>query len=425
MNEYWRARRAAARISCNGYQKLRGTLRRIAPSWLRNLLSNLTAGVEGAERPLKDFSFPPPQKYDLICFPIIDWDLRFQRPQHLLSQFARQGHRVFYLHTTFHQSGSSPRVRNITENVFRVRLPGPSDPDTLFRKSFDTRQVERCMEAIERLRERARIDTAILMVELPNWAALALAVSGASGWKTVYDCMDEHSGFAGSKQIHLDQERDLIGRSDLVVATSSMLFEKVSSYSRQAMLLPNAADFDHFSRPGPTRPLDGLSRPVIGYYGAIAEWFDVDMIKDAAERRSDWQFVLIGSTRGADIRSLKRLRNVHLLGELSYNLLPAYLHQFDVACIPFRINPLTQATNPVKFYEYLSAGKPVVSVMLPDLVPFEDYFYPVRSVSEFIPQLEAALKEESAELARARIEFARTNTWQERYNTLSNRLALL
>jgi len=142
------------------------------------------------------------------------------------------------------------------------------------------------------------------------------------------------------------------------------------------------------------------------------------MIRVAAVGRPSWQFVLIGEISGADTSRLERLDNVHLLGELPYSVLPSYLHQFDVACIPFHLNPLTHATNPVKFFEYLSAGKPVVSVPLPELEPHRNYFYPVRSGQDLITQVELAMTEQSTEKIQTRIDFARENTWEHRYAAL-------
>jgi glycosyltransferase involved in cell wall biosynthesis len=299
-----------------------------------------------------------------------------------------------------------------------VRLPGPSNPHALYRKDFSPDFVEECLQALDALRQHAQSDSVISIVELPNWAEPAISCRDNWGWKTVYDCLDEHSGFSSPGAGHIESEAELIAQSDLVLATSQLLFEKVRRQARRAMLLPNAADFDHFKSPGAARPLDGLSRPIIGYYGAIADWFDTDMVRAAAEMKRDWQFILIGSTHGADVSPLKRLRNVHLLGELPYGVLPAYLHQFDVACIPFKVNPLTLATSPVKFYEYLSAGKPVVSVPLPELEQFEEFYYPAETAREFVSQVEAALGERSHQKRLARIELAGANTWHHRYRHL-------
>jgi len=365
--------------------------------------------------------FPPPSTYDVICFPIINWNFRFQRPQQLLTQFANAGHRVFYLSTTFDQSGASILAQNIAENIYEIQLPGPAHVSLNMHK-IDEQVLESLLGALDEFRRRAGIADATSLVHLPFWGPLAIEARKRWDWKLVYDCMDEHSGFSNNRRTMLRPERALIKYSDLVIATSRILYDKVSSGGRKALLLPNAVDFDYFHRPGPLRPLDGIPRPIIGYYGAISDWFDVKMIRKAAAARPDWHFVLIGDTAGANVSPLKRLNNVHLIGEQPYITLPSYLKQFDVACIPFLITCLTRATNPVKFYEYLSLGKPIVAVELPDLEPYRDYFYPVRSIADFVPQIEAALSERSPEKVQARIEFARQNTWLDRYKILSENI---
>lgn len=363
-----------------------------------------------------------PEIYDVLSFSVIEWDFRFQRPQQLLTQFARKGHRVFYLSTTFHQDGSQMLLRKIDERIVGMQLPGPEDLN-LYRQVLDDETLAGFVRAIDRFQYEAGITNAVVLVQLPFWKTLAEAVRKRWGWKIVYDCMDEHSGFSTNTPAMLRQEEELIESSDLVIATSQLLLAKTSRLARRTLQLPNATDFDHFSRnhsiqSGPSTILSGLDGSVIGYYGAISDWFDVEMIRSAAVARPDWQFVLIGSTYGADVRPLKHLKNVHLLGEQPYDILPRYLERFDVACIPFLITPLTMATNPVKFYEYLSAGKPVVSVELPELEPYREFYYPARNHEDFILQIEEALLEDSPEQAERRVDFARYQTWQMRYRAL-------
>jgi len=356
--------------------------------------------------------------YDLVCFPIIDWEFRFQRPQHLCIQFAQEGHRVFYLRTTFHQTGDKALLEHIHDGVYGVQLPGPADLNVYKERISDELQSY-LIGVLGQFRLQTRISEAVSLVQLPFWKPLAFGARERWGWKAVYDCMDDHSGFSNNEWSMLDQEEALFAESDLVLTTSGSLLEKASALSDNVLLIPNACDFDHFNSASAGNPLADIGRPRIGYYGAISDWFDVEMIRNAATQRPNWEFVLIGHTTGADVSTIQKLNNVHLLGEKPYSELPGYLHGFDVALIPFVMNALTRATNPVKFYEYLSAGKPIVATELPDLQQYREYFYPVRTPDQFTSQVEAALTTHSSERVNKGIELARKNTWAARYQEIS------
>ncbi|HEU4386489.1 MAG TPA: glycosyltransferase, partial [Blastocatellia bacterium] len=405
--------------SQRSHRSIRAALRAVTPYRIRRLLLNIVRPREFAEKPVTHLSFDPQLDYDVVCYPIIDWNYLFQRPQQLATKFAATNHRVFYFHTTFHQSGASAFARQPADRINIVRLPGSRKVEALYQNQMSEPAIERCLEAIATLRSHALMDKAVSLVQFPAWAQVALRARERWGWKVVYDCMDEHSGFSQSPAFLDEFEGRLLRQSDLVTASSHALYEKASKLSTRVIALPNAADFEHFSR-GDSNPLADIPRPVIGYYGAISDWLDVDMIRDAAIARPKWQFVFVGDSFGVDLSHLERLSNVHFTGRKPYAELPAYLHRFDVAVIPFRLTPLTLATNPVKFYEYLSAGKPVVAVDLPELQPYREYFYPVHAPADFVPRLEDALAESSAERVQARIEFARRNDWSERYEVLNS-----
>ncbi|MDI6773266.1 MAG: glycosyltransferase, partial [bacterium] len=187
----------------------------------------------------------------------------------------------------------------------------------------------------------------------------------------------------------------------------------------RCLLVKNAADFAHFSAFVGEAPawLRQLPRPVIGYYGAIAEWFDSKLVGELARLRPEWTFVLVGSTYTADLRPLEGLPNVRLPGEQPYARLPAFLHSFDVCLIPFKRLPLTEATDPVKFYEYLSAGKPVISVSLPELRGYEaeGLVSLAETAPEFAEQIERALASHSPDAIARRMRFAGQHTWGARH----------
>jgi len=186
-----------------------------------------------------------------------------------------------------------------------------------------------------------------------------------------------------------DQEEDLLSIADLVTVTSETLANRVEP--SKLLVLKNAADLKHFER---VKPRESGSTPVrVGYYGAIAHWFDSALVRDCAKAHPEWEFELVGSTLQADLLGLDELPNVVLHGEKDYNAIVEYLSRWDVALIPFKNLPLTRATNPVKVYEYLSAGKPVVATKLPELSlpPVRDWVRVASGSTEFIAAVESAV----------------------------------
>ena len=409
----YRLARALSRVMDIFVRPIRSRLRPPAPS------REPTPDRETIPEPVPGPNLPPAQTFDIICLPIIDWEFRFQRPQQLMRQFARAGHRIFYVRTSFHRDGHQVSRRKIARNTFSIGLPGPQHLN-LYRDRLEQRDMLEFVEAIEDFRRHEGIHEAVCVVNLPFWTPLAEEMRSRWGWRVVYDCMDEHAGFSTNEPAMLESEEALLQTSDLVLATARPLFEKASAYSEHVVLLPNAGDLAHFKQ-GSAKSIPN-PHPVVGYYGAICDWFDLGMVLEAAQARPSWDFVLIGSTEGINASALERQPNVELLGEVPYSELPRHLHGFDVACIPFLDNQLTRATNPVKFFEYLGAGKPVVAVPLPELEPFQDHFYPARDSREFVAAIERALAEDSPERMRSRVEFAAEHTWEARHDVLSKAL---
>src|SRR4029079_4607165 len=115
--------------------------------------------------------------------------------------------------------------------------------------------------------------------------------------------------------------------------------------------------------------------------------------------------------------------NVRVLGQQPYESMPQYLYHFDVCIIPFKINAITEATDPVKVYEYLSAGKPVVTVALPELEMLREYLYIATDKDDFILQLDHAIAEDDSEMVARRRRVVRQHTWAERYRQIEQGLA--
>jgi glycosyltransferase involved in cell wall biosynthesis len=351
--------------------------------------------------------------FNVVCFPIVNWDYRFQRPQQLMAQFAAAGHQVLYLSHDLRMSGEPFTLRRVAENLQEVSLRGSRFK--IRQSVLDETSRSGLLASLAALQRAHLSDTTVAMVQSPFWWPVAREAAAQFGWPVVYDCMDHHAGFATSHPLLVEQERELLVRAELVVASSGVLEAQARKRNGNVLLLRNACDYDHFAE-APPKTRGG--RPTIGYYGAIAEWFDSDLVADLAERRPGWDFILVGSTVGADTRRLSNLHNVSLPGEKPYVEIPGWLAKFDVTILPFRRTPLTEATNPVKAYEILAAGKPLVSVPLPEMRLLIPLVRLARTAAEFRREIAAELSRPDPKLSVRRRAFARANTWRKRFEAI-------
>ena len=164
--------------------------------------------------------------------------------------------------------------------------------------------------------------------------------------------------------------------------------------------------------------LRGLRRPVVGFFGQLADWVDLELVRALARARPEWSFALVGRAT-TDLEPLRGLPNVHLLGPKPYSVLPNYCRGFDVGIIPFRTNELTVRANPLKLREYLAAGLPVVATPLPEVARYDGLVYVADGPDAYLTQIEAALRESSSEAARRRIDAMQKEGWDARVEQIS------
>jgi len=214
--------------------------------------------------------------------------------------------------------------------------------------------------------------------------------------KIVYHCVDEYSEFTGTdKEAILALERDLMAKCDCVIVSSDRLYETKRPYNENTFLVTHGVDVDHFRRACDPRTvipdeMKRLPRPVIGFFGLIADWVDLDLIRHLAVARPDCTFALIGKVT-TDVSLFEGLPNVHLLGQKSYDELPGYVKGFDLALLPFVMNELTIASNPLKLREYLAAGLPVISSAIPEAEKLKHLIRIGRDKHEFLNHMNAIL----------------------------------
>ena len=218
--------------------------------------------------------------------------------------------------------------------------------------------------------------------------------------KVVYYCVDDFASFTGyDRDQVLRDEQDLCHRADLVVTTSMALQDAKKHLNPNTMLVPHGVDYEHFSRALtdglPTPPdIADIPRPRLGFFGLIHDWVDLDLLTDVARRQPDWHIVMIGESN-LDLSKYRTVPNMHFLGRKPYEELPAYCRELDVGLIPFKINELTLAVNPIKLREYLAAGLPVVSSLLPEVKPYEPLVEVADTAESFVAATERALHHET------------------------------
>jgi hypothetical protein len=350
--------------------------------------------------------------YDVLVFPVVDWFDRFQRPQHLSLEFGKMGARVFYFSNRFIPSLCvyDPAVREVAPNVFWAALPGGFNPPDIYTDIPTELQAAAIAEGVQRIRGRCQIGTAISIVDYPFWAPIARQLPNTV---VLYDCMDAYASFENAGRPARELEGALAAAADLVVCSSRHLQDSMLRYGRQSVLVRNGVDVSHFETRPATLAFEP-KRPTVGYWGATAEWTDIELLIHAARQIPEADFVLIGEVMRIDVSALAALPNVRMTGEVPYAKLPGYLHAFDVCILPYRVCEYALASDPMKIWEYLSAGKPVVAVRFPEIERLDGLITLTSTPAEFVDGIRGGLAERDADLRQRRISYARQNTWQRR-----------
>ena len=312
--------------------------------------------------------FPPlnsraSEKPDLVCFSHLRWDFVFQRPQHLLTRCARD-RRVFFIEEPIYGNGSM-RL-DVRESDAGVHVVVPQLPEGL-RSEIAINAVMK--EMTRQLFNEHSID------EYVFWYYTPMALKFTEHFNpiaSIYDCMDELSAFKGADSQLPSLEKQLFGCVDLVFTGGQSLYEAKCDQHPSVHAFPSSIDAAHFgkARTAVQDPDDqsSIPHPRLGFFGVIDERFDSELLSQVAEKRPDWQFVMIGPIVKIDPASLPQHPNIHYLGPKKYNELPDYLAGWDIALLLFARNESTRFISPTKTPEYLAAGKPVISTSIRDVV---------------------------------------------------------
>ena len=322
-----------------------------------------------------------PQRPLLLCFSHLRWDFVFQRPQHLMTRFART-HDVHVWEEPVFEPGIAPRLetRQAAPNLTIVTPFLPEGVD-----EFAVEDQLRQLVTTHVGSARAQILWYYTPMMLPFSAHLDADC-------IVYDCMDELSAFRFAPPRLLEVEDQLFERANLVFTGGYSLYEAKRSHHPSVHPFPSSVDIKHFAQARGVPRHD--SQPTFGFYGVLDERFDIDLLAAVADICPDWRFVMVGPVVKIAPEELPQRANISYPGPVTYDELPGLLAQWDVALMPFAINAATRFISPTKTPEYLAAGKPVVSTPVRDVVRHYGRLQGVRiaaTAEEFVAGCEAAL----------------------------------
>ncbi|MFP2908737.1 glycosyltransferase family 1 protein [Pyxidicoccus sp. 3LFB2] len=328
---------------------------------------------------------------DLVCLSHLRWNFVFQRPQHLLSRFARE-RRVFFFEEPVYGEGLA-RLE-VTQSKEGVWVAVPHLPHGLTEGEV--------MEHQRVLMDELLAGHAVR--DYVTWYYTPMALSFTRHLQplaVVYDCMDELSAFRGAPPGLLYNEAELLRLADVVFTGGQSLYEAKKDRHPDVHAFPSSVDVAHFAtaRGNVGEPEDQarIPHPRMGFFGVVDERMDLELLAAVADARPDWQLVIIGPVVKIDEAHLPRRANLHFLGGKQYTQLPSYLAGWDVALMPFARNESTRFISPTKTPEYLAAGKPVVSTSIRDVVrPYGDLklVHIADAPEDFVRACEAALTED-------------------------------
>lgn len=368
---------------------------------------------------MKSISFPKSdsvENYDIVCFSHLRWDFVYQRPQHLLSRFAKDRSVLFIEEPIFHEG----------ENRFIVsdRGDGLSVAVPHLTAGTDSSEVEDLLRSmVSELLDERHIENFVAWYYTPVMLAWSEHLHPAA---VVYDCMDELSAFKNAPPELRIREAELFALADVVFTGGRSLYEAKREQHESVHCFPSSIDVAHFATALDEQPQPddqaSIATPRVGFFGVIDERTDIKLLEEIADLRPEFQFMMIGPVVKIDEADLPRRVNIHYLGGKSYDELPTYIAGWDVAMMPFAINDSTRFISPTKTPEYLAAGRPVVSTPIRDVVrPYGDdgLVQIAATAEEFVTAIDVALTENGKERRARADEFLQTMSWDKTYKAMA------
>jgi glycosyltransferase involved in cell wall biosynthesis len=376
----------------------------------------------------------------IICFSTMNWDFLWTRKQRFMDMLAAKGNTVVYVEPVASfvskvlrseeksQASFWGKSRKVKENLYvltpplllpgQCRIPYVSKINQIYVTGF----VKRFLNQMNFYSQPI----------VWNYSICTENIIGNLNAKFIlYECVDSTADYPKvNKKVVLDMEEKVMKQCNVIFATARGLVKNLSLQHDKVFYAPNGVNYKHFALaqdPATEIPLELINckRPIIGFVGGIYEWIDLDLIYSMAQLRHDWTIVMVGPVgKRVDIQQLKTMTNIIITGSKSLTELPGILKSFDVCINPFKQNKLSKHVNPLKVYEYLAAGKPVVSTEMEELFKLKEVISFVSTAQKFIDEIEKILAKEDSDCVKLRQSLICQYDWENLLSDVCNKIGI-
>ncbi len=382
-------------------------------------------------------------KLNILCLSSVPWDNPFRGNRQQVMRALGARHNVLYIQLPVKQSFRDCILRKSLPRLRKLPVTSGEKGILLLTPDYNLLPFLR-WPPVKKIRDRILAGQISKTLRSLGWEEYLVwtyyfgsagLVRNLSPDFCIYDCVDNHAGYAlcvgnrqGAGRVE-SEEAELLREADLTVVVSSANLAAKSAVSPRVALVPSGVEFSHFHRA--TEPalevpeeLRKIRKPVAGFIGSIRDFrFDAGLVAEVAEELPELSLVLVGDyqcERSAAIERLAAFPNIHLLGQRPYAELPRYLKYFDLGITPYPRNPHTDYIYPLKYLEYLAAGKPVITTAIGGVKgeEFSGLLTIAADREEFIESVKYWLENDSPEERQKRTAFARERTWEKRADTI-------
>jgi glycosyltransferase involved in cell wall biosynthesis len=277
--------------------------------------------------------------------------------------------------------------------------------------------------AVRRAIRLSEFEKPLLWASAPSAETLVGQVGESA---VLYDCPDDLRSL-GADDVALAREAKLEAKADLILTCVPSVQELKLQSARNVACVANGVDAAHFaasSEPGPIPArLSGLPRPIVGYSGVVYDRIDWELVESVCSMRPDWTILFMGLVQQPPPERVRSLRNLHILGEVSFEDLPDYYRTIDVCWVPHRVNTLTSRQSSLKVLEYLAAGRPVVTTDIPlpsDVMPLVEVR---KNSADIVDALSLAAGRDSQADRHARQDVAANHSWDRSFEEIEHVMA--